>query len=131
MSDQPLEVLDSRRLNRSILIARIFVVVFIMLPLLPFIYVAIASTQIASSPDQGEALFESVRLIAYGAIVTSCLLLPVAALIGLRLTFRKRSISQKPEHGRTFLGAMVVWVMYAFLTLALGLLWFVSPNAAP
>jgi uncharacterized membrane protein YozB (DUF420 family) len=131
MSAESPEVLDTRRLDRSILAARLLVIFFIILPLLPFVYVALTSAQIAASPDQGEMLFEGVRTVIYGAIVISCMLLPLVALAGLRLTISKRAITQQPERGRTFLGAMVVWLMYAFLTLALYLLWFVAPNTAP
>jgi hypothetical protein len=131
MSSDPPQILDTRRLDRSLIAARVLVIFLIFLPLLPFVYVAIISGQIAASVDQGEALFEGARTVVYGAIVASCMLLPLVCLAGLRLTITKRAITQQPERGRTFMGAMVVWVMYAFLSLALYLLWFVAPTAAP
>jgi hypothetical protein len=131
MSVEPPEVLDTRRLDRSILVARILVIFFIILPLLPFVYVAIVSGDLAATPDQGAALFEGARTVIYGAIIASCMLMPLVALAGLRLTIRKRAITQKVERGRTFLTAMLVWLVYAFLTVALYLLWFVNPAVAP
>ena len=55
MSSEPPQILDTKRLNRSILAARLLVIFLIILPLLPFVYVAIVSGQIAASPDQGAA----------------------------------------------------------------------------
>lgn len=129
MSEDLSAPLDTRRIDRGLNIARVAVIGLVLLPLLPFIYVLAFSGQISTSADQGQALFDSMRTYIQVAIGISCLLIPLTAYIGLRLIFRKRAITQQNHRGSLFLGAMVVWLVYAFLSLALFILWRVSPNS--
>lgn len=116
---------DIERVNRGLTIARVLLVIAAILPLLPLVYVAVFSSDIAASPDQGQALFEQIRRWIYAALVMSCLLLPALIWVGFRLTFAARALSQKPYRGRMFLSAGVLWISYAFLVIALYILWFV------
>jgi hypothetical protein len=113
------------RVNRDLSIARLLLVITALLPLLPLVYVVMFSGDIAASPDQGQALFEQIRRWMYVGLVASCLLLPIVIFFGFRLIFAARTITQKPYKGRMFLGAGVLWVSYAFLVVALYILWFV------
>lgn len=119
---------DTARLTRGINVARILAICLVMLPLLALVAGIAVATQMNANPTDNPALYESIQTYIYAAVVASCLLIPVVTFIGMRLTFRKRAITQQVERGRIFLTSLVVWVIYAFLTVALFILWNLTPG---
>ena len=119
---------DMRRLNRGITVARVIVIALMLLPLVALAIGVAITSQANANPADDPALYETIQNNIYGSVVISCLLIPLVVYIGMSLTFRKRAITQQIEHGRIFLTAMIIWLMYAFLTVALFILWNLTPG---
>lgn len=119
---------EPTQLSRGINVARAFAIIFVLLPLVVLIGSTLIANQMNANPTENPALYETIQTYIYSAVVASCLLIPVVAIAGLRMTFRKRAITQKTERGRIFLSSLVVWVVYAFLTVALFILWNLTPE---
>lgn len=130
MTDQPSAPPDTRRIDRSINVARGLIILLAVLPLMPFLYVVIFSGEIEAASNQTQ-LFERLRDYTYGLVVASCLLLPIVAVAGLNMTFRKRAVAQTAARGRIFLGGLVIWVVYAFLVIAFFILFYAAPRVSP
>jgi len=130
MTDQPPAPIDTRRIDRSINFARGLTILLAVLPLAPFFYVWIFSGEIEAVSNQTQ-LFERLRDYTYGFVVASCLLLPLVAVAGLNLSFRKRAIAQTSSSGRVFLGGLAIWVVYAFLVIAFFILFYAAPRMSP
>ena len=119
---------DTTRLTRSINVARVLAIILVLLPLLVLIGGFVFASQVNPDAAYDPSVYEPIQSYIYAAVVTSCLLIPVVALIGMRLTFRKRAVTQQVERGRVFLTSLVVWLMYAFLAVALYILWNLTPG---
>ena len=105
----------------------VLAIILVLLPLLVLIVGTIVANQMNANPTDNPALYDSIQSFIYASVVLSCLLIPVVVFIGMRLTFRKRAITQQVERGRIFLSALVIWLIYAFLSVALYILFNLTP----
>ena len=119
---------DTARLTRGINVARVLAISLVLLPLVVLIGGYIFASQVNPDATYDPALYEPIQSYVLGSVMTSCLLIPVVAFIGMRLTFRKRALTQQVERGRVFLTSLVVWTIYGFLSLALYILWYLAPG---
>jgi hypothetical protein len=128
MEQESPAVPDTARLTRGINVARVLAIGFVLMPLLVLLITFVYASQVNPTATANPALYEAMQSYIYAAVLASCLLIPIVAFIGMRLTFRKRAITQQVERGRIFLSSLVVWVIYAFLTIALFILWNLTPG---